>query len=50
MDLEKVKNYYSELEDYKLEKIAKFEIADLDIQVQEIIKEEIKKRGLIDKK
>lgn len=46
VDLEKIKAHYSEMDISKLERIAKFEIASLEPEVQPIIIAEIKKRGL----
>jgi hypothetical protein len=46
VDLEKIKAHYSEMNISKLERIAKFEIASLEPEVQPIIIAEIKKRGL----
>ena len=46
MDLEQIKKHYSKMDDSKLERIAKFEIASLQPEVRPIVIEEIKKRGL----
>ena len=46
IDLEQIKNHYSKMDDAKLERIAKFEIASLQPEVQPIVIAEIKKRGL----
>lgn len=46
IDLEQIKNHYSKMDDTKLERIAKFEIASLQPEVQPIVIAEIKKRGL----
>lgn len=46
IDLEQIRNHYSNMDDSKLERIAKFEVASLHPEVQPIIIAEIKKRGL----
>jgi hypothetical protein len=46
IDLEQIRNHYSKIDDSKLERIAKFEIASLQPEVQPIVIAEIKKRGL----
>lgn len=46
IDLEQIRNNYAKMDDSKLERIAKFEIASLRPEVQPIVIEEIKKRGL----
>ena len=46
IDLEQIRKNYSEFDDYKIEHLAKNEIGSLDPDVVEILKAEIKKRGL----
>ncbi|MCB0648444.1 MAG: hypothetical protein KDC49_17355 [Saprospiraceae bacterium] len=46
MDLEQIRNHYSKMDDSKLERIAKFEIASLQLEVKPIVIAEIQKRGL----
>ncbi len=46
IDLEQIRNNYSKMDDSKLERIAKFEMASLQPEVRPIIIAEIKKRGL----
>lgn len=46
IDLEQIRNHYSKMDDSKLERIAKFQIASLQPEVQPIVIAEIKKRGL----
>ena len=46
IDIKKIRENYSRLDDSKLESIAKFETASLSSEVQLILIEEIKRRGL----
>jgi len=46
IDLEQIRNHYSKMDDSKLERIAKFEIASLQPEVKPIVIAEIQKRGL----
>lgn len=46
MNVEQIKKNYAQMDDWTLERIAKFEVASLLPEVQEIIIAEIKKRGL----
>jgi hypothetical protein len=46
LELEQIRKNYAEFDDYKIEHLAKNEINSLDPNVVEILKEEIKKRGL----
>jgi hypothetical protein len=46
VDIEQIRNHYSKMDDSKLERIAKFEIASLQPEVQPIVIAEINKRGL----
>jgi hypothetical protein len=46
IDLEQIRNHYSKMDNSKLERIAKFEVASLQPEVQPIVIAEIKKRGL----
>lgn len=45
LDLEQIKKHYSEMDNSKLERIAKFEMASLNPEVHSIVIAEIQKRG-----
>jgi hypothetical protein len=45
LDLEQIRKHYSEMDNSKLERIAKFEIASLNPEVHPIVIAEIQKRG-----
>jgi len=46
IDIEHIKNHYSKMDDFKLERIAKYEIAKLKPEIINIVTDEIKRRGL----
>jgi len=45
IDLEQVRNHYSQMDDSRLERIAKYDIASLEPEVEEIVIAELKKRN-----
>jgi hypothetical protein len=45
-DLEQIKNHYAKMDDLRLQHIAKFEIGLLETNIQSIVIDEVKRRGL----